>query len=271
MHEILQALPPAARVLDLGCASGSFDAAGTAAQVVRIDRDVAIRKEGRNEGRESIVQGDASRLPFAGRAFAAVVSNHSLEHFEDLRGALSEIARVLQPEGALFVAVPDASTLCDKIYRWLSNGGGHVNPFTSAKELAAAIERATGLPHVATRTLFTSLSFLNSRNSPAPRPRRLLLLGNGSEWSLFLYAWLSRAIDRRFGLRTGVYGWAFYFGRIPGAIDTRAWVNVCLRCGAGNPSERLKEDCLLPKRLLQPRQYRCPQCGARNPFADDWQ
>jgi ubiquinone/menaquinone biosynthesis C-methylase UbiE len=39
------------------------------------------------------VQGDAARLPFADKTFAAVISNHSLEHFDDLAGALREIGR----------------------------------------------------------------------------------------------------------------------------------------------------------------------------------
>src|SRR6185437_15783196 len=99
-----------------------------------------------------------------------------------------------------YVAVPDASTHCDKLYRWLSRGGGHVNAFTSSKELATKIERATGLQHRATKTLHTSLSFLNRRNSPRPLPRRLVLVGGGYEWSLFLIAWISRMLDRNFGL-----------------------------------------------------------------------
>ena len=58
--------------------------------------------------------------------------------------------------------MPDASTFCDKLYRWLSRGGGHVNAFTSSAELAATIERSTGLKHRATKTLHTSLSLPES-------------------------------------------------------------------------------------------------------------
>src|SRR5262249_19978862 len=163
-------------VLDLGSATGSFAANSTRAKVVRLDR---ARPEFPVEG--FFVQGDARALPFACHAFAAVIANHSLEHLDDLGRSLNELGRVLRQDGSLFVSVPDASTLTDKLYRWLARGGGHVNAFTSSDELATTIERATGLRHVATRTLCSSLSFLNRRNSPHPRPRRLLLLGSGRE------------------------------------------------------------------------------------------
>jgi SAM-dependent methyltransferase len=264
VYEILESLPSTALVLDLGCGSSSFAAGNTAARVIRVDREIHAFPE-----KEFVLQADARRLPFPDRSFAAVISNHSLEHFDDLSGALHEIARVVCPEGALFVSVPDASTFCDKLYRWLSNGGGHVNAFTSSKDLATRIQAATGLKHVATKTLFTSLSFLNRRTSPAPRPRRLILLGGGRERSLFLFAWLSRVIDRRFGSRLSVYGWALYFGAVPVPIDSRTTVNVCLRCGAGSPSAWLKSKRAVSSRFFGSRQYHCPHCGARNPFEED--
>lgn len=110
--------------------------------------------------------------------------------------------------GRCFVSVPDATTLTDKLYRWLARGGGHVNAFKAADEVGAAISAANGLVHVATRTLCSSLSFLHRHNAPKPRPRRLLLLGGGATWTLLLYTWLSRRIDRFLNTRTSVYGWA---------------------------------------------------------------
>jgi len=252
MHEVLKNLPPGSFVLDLGCNTGSFSADATAAHVIRIDRDPGAKGP-------NFVQGDAAHLPFLNRTFAALISNHSLEHFDDLDGALREIARVIRPDGALFIAVPDASTLTDKIYRWLARGGGHVNAFTSANQTAADIATATGLPHVATRTLYSSLSFLNRRNSPRPIPRRLLLLGAGYEWSLFLYVWLSRRLDRWLKMRTSIYGWAFYFGRVGTPIDTEPWVNVCIRCGSGHAESVLTTHC-------RAGIWRCPECAALNPL-----
>jgi len=47
---------------------------------------------------------------FGSRTFDAIVLNHSLEHFERLKPALQEIGRVVRPDGAIYVAVPDAAT-----------------------------------------------------------------------------------------------------------------------------------------------------------------
>lgn len=238
MHEILRSLRPGDRVLDLGCASGSFPAEATLADVVRIDRDVP-----RDVGKDAVfVQGDAAGLPFVRGAFDAVISNHSLEHFADLPGALREIGRAIRPGGSLFVAAPDASTLTDRLYRWLAKGGGHLNAFTSQDETAAMIGNATGLSHVGTRVLCSSLSFLNRRNSPRPAPRRLLLLGAGYEWSLWLYVLFSRQLDRLLKTRLSIYGWAFYFGNVPGSVDAETWMNVSIRCGSGASAARLERE-----------------------------
>lgn len=256
MHEILQNLVPGQRVLDLGSGAGSFDTGSFIAIRADLDRPAVPAA--------NFIQTDAARLPFADRAFDAVISNHSLEHFEDLSGALAEIGRVLKPFGALYIAVPDASTFCDRLYRWLARGGGHVNAFTSAAELAARIERSTGLPHVATRTLFTSLSYLNRKNRRAPAPRRLLLVGAGAEWSLHLFTYFARLSDRLFGTRLSVYGWALYFGRIPFSIGTPVWSNVCIRCGSGAPSASLSA-----RRLTVLKTYACPRCGTVNLYSED--
>lgn len=260
LHEILHNLAAGSIVLDLGCAGGSFDASSTAALVVRADSDSPPRSRG-----GLFVRCDAGLLPFKEFSFDAIVSNHSLEHFVDLSSALSEIRRVVKPEGALFVSVPDASTLTDRVYRWLYKGGGHVNPFTCDRKLAIEIEAATGLKHVATRLLISSLSFLNRNNCPQPQPRRMLLLGGGHEWTLCAYAWISRRLDRMFPLRTSVYGWAFYFGRVGETVDRSVRVNVCIRCGSGHPSSDLETKLALGCF----RTFRCSCCGAVNPFLED--
>lgn len=262
MHELLRALDSGSRLLDLGCSTGSFDRSCTAATVIRLDRDPPRARIA------NFVQADAAQLPFRDSSFDAVIANHSLEHIAHLDAALAEVGRIINRSGALFVAVPDTSTLTDKIYRWLARGGGHINPFTSPTELAGRIERITGLRHAATRPLYSSLSFLNRRNSPRPRPWRLILLGGGLEGSLFLYAWLSRRVDRWLRMRTSLYGWALYFGNFGEPIDTTAWINVCIRCGSGSPASDLAREHRIQSVVYVFRVYRCPHCGAVNPFSD---
>lgn len=263
MHEIIADLPKGALVLDIGSAGASFSDTATSATVIRADKELPQTTP------SYFVRADAAKLPFPDSIFQAVVSNHSLEHFADLEGALREIGRVLCPNGSLFVSVPDASTFTDRLYRWLARGGGHVNAFTSDADLASFIERLAGFKHVATRTLCSSLSFLNRRTAKGQLPRRLCLLGGGYQWTLFLYVWLSRRIDRYLGTRTSIYGWALYFGNIPRPVDTQIHRNVCIRCGAGHAASVLKPHSYARGLLPRLQVYECPNCGTRNPFARD--
>ena len=262
MHELLRALPAGAKVLDLGCGAGSFTFAGAPFVVVRAD----LEREGLQSG--NCVQADAARLPFPASCFDLVIANHSLEHFADLAAALREVGRVLKASGVLFVAVPDATTIADRLYRWLARGGGHVNAFASAAQLASDIEHATGLSHAATRTLCTSFCFMNRKNRRARPPKRLFLVGGGTQLSLLLATYFFRLSDRFLHTRMSVYGWALYFGNVAGRLDRRVWTNVCIRCGSGHPSEGLSQAGVVCRRPLVPT-YRCPKCGTTNLFTDD--
>ncbi|HLW76907.1 MAG TPA: methyltransferase domain-containing protein, partial [Bryobacteraceae bacterium] len=215
----------------------------------------------------NFVRADAARLPFAAGSFDAIVSNHSLEHIENLEGALLEIGRVAKPGALLYVAVPDASTFTDKLYRWLARGGGHVNAFTSAEQLARKIQTTTGLKHRATRTLHSSFSFMNRTNRRVAGPRRMAVAGGGREWTLRIATYLCRICDRAFGTRLSVYGWALFFRNTPCEFSTKALRNVCIRCGAGSDAEWLIEIGAVSGRF--PRIFRCPQCRAKNYFTRD--
>jgi ubiquinone/menaquinone biosynthesis C-methylase UbiE len=111
VHEILKRLGPGARVLDLGCFHGSFREGASAATVVRCDLE---RHAGNRFTR--FVQCDARALPFAPRSFDAVILNHSLEHFENPAAALSEVGRISRNPGYVYVAVPNSSTMTDRLY-----------------------------------------------------------------------------------------------------------------------------------------------------------
>lgn len=262
MYEILRGVRPGGWVLDLGCQVGSFPRNVTAGSVVRLDKQF-----GASMPEELAVSSDAARLPFPHHTFSAVICNHSLEHIGQLSEALREIGRVLRPDGALYVAVPDVTTLTDRLYRWLSRGGGHVNGFDSAPALARRIEETTGLPHRGSKDLFSSLSFLNRCHARTPTPGRLKLLGGGREWTLFLYVAISRWMDKRLGTRLGYYGWALYFGGVPENLPLDPCANVCVRCGAGHAESFLRQGGLVRRSFVRWQVYGCPQCGAVNPLA----
>jgi len=247
MHEILRHLPEGARVLDVGSRGGSFRADQYPGRTIRLDLDA------HQTGAVDFVQADASRLPFSPHVFATVIANHSLEHFERVNEALNELGRVAKREGSIYIAVPDASTFADRLYRWLARGGGHVNAFRSKEDLIAQIEKHTGLQFRFSRVLLTSLAMLNRANRTAPAPRRLALLGGGRESVLRWWSIISRLADRWLGTHLSVYGWALYFGRLDEEVDAEPWSNVCVRCGAGYSSGLLKS-------------YTCQACEARNFF-----
>jgi SAM-dependent methyltransferase len=256
VHEILAALPPCARVLDLGARSGSFDPAlCPGALVVRLDLDLPPA------GGASAVQADAAALPFRDRTFDAIIANHSLEHMTQLQPVLSEIGRVARLTGSLYVAVPDSSTVSDRLYRWVYHGGGHVNPFDSPARLAAEIARHVPLRLAGQRVLHTSFGFLERRHFQPRPPRRMWLLLNGNETAVALLGYAARILDRVFGTRLSVYGWAFLYGR-SGPAGQTAWTNVCVRCGSAQP-----DDALNPRTVIWPvKGYDCPRCGTWNFF-----
>ena len=246
--DFLRKLPPGARVLDLGARTGSFQSPRGDLIVIRADLDLPAARPA-----DPYVAADAARLPFAAGSFDAVVSNHSLEHFVELEPAVREIGRVLVPGGGLYIAVPDATTITDRIYRCLGRGGGHVNAFRGPADVTGVVERLAGVHHRATVPLISSLSFLNARNFTARPPRKIALFAFGNERFLAVLMWLLKSVDRRLGTRLGHYGWAFYFGSAEPATED-VWWNVCVRCGSGHP------DGSLPLS----RTYACPQCGGWN-------
>lgn len=55
-----------------------------------------------------LINGAANVLPYKDMSFDVVYASEVLEHLRDDRGALSEIRRVLKPDGRLLVTVPNA-------------------------------------------------------------------------------------------------------------------------------------------------------------------
>lgn len=104
------------RVLDYGCGSGygSSMIAESAASVVGVDvAEDAVAYANGHFANDKLgfqrVSPDAT-LPFDDGAFDTVLSFQVFEHVEHERHYLSEIARVLAPNGTLVLATPDRST-----------------------------------------------------------------------------------------------------------------------------------------------------------------
>ena len=262
LYEILDHLPSTAYVLDLGCRDGSFPTTEGRLNVVRVDTSRPKRSPP-----GSFVQADAEYLPFRSRSFDAVILNHTLEHFVHLKRSLQEVGRVVKADGAIFVAVPDARTLSDRVYRKVyRSAGGHVNLFDSSAHLETMLSWYFGLPHVATLTLLTSFSFLNRKNTRDPAVRAQLRFSGLPEFVVAFATASTRLVDRWFSTRTSVYGWALYFGTIPSPIAVQRTANVCVRCGQAHPSSALAANNHVRTRLGLSF-YSCPDCGATNIFS----
>jgi SAM-dependent methyltransferase len=268
MDEILRNLRAGTRVLDLGSLTGSFRAdccLGTLAVRVDLERPASGSCDG-------FVQADAARLPFRDRCLDAVIANQSLEHIQGLPAALAEIGRVVSPDGNLFVAVPDASTFSDCLFRWIyRDDSGHINPFISAEALASDITRMTGVRLTARRSLYSSFEYLNRHYFGARTSWRLRLVGNGSRRCIMALSYAARLFDRIFHTRASAYGWALYFGDIGKKVELAPWSNVCVGCGCWYPAPWVLATNLVRRNLFIFRSYLCPRCNSCNLFTpDDW-
>lgn len=280
MNQLVRDLQEGSWVLDLGAGPGSFAYDGTRARVLAVDLDFPLQAQaclGRVTAR-------AHRLPLADASVDVVICNHTLEHFAELDGAIHEIARVLKAGGHLWAAIPDGYSLDDALYRFLFDGGGHVNRFT-LPGFCARIQNQTPLRLLWGKTLYTGLVYLqppSPEKAPYyPRKARLLLGSlperlqrSGVRWLNYLL----RLLDHLWRTHLSRYGWGLVFRREPDNASTTSsppdrcsleWraadVNVCFSCGAGHDRGILGPHL---GRFLFWRLYRCPSCGEKNVFVN---
>jgi SAM-dependent methyltransferase len=86
------------RCLEVGCGRGAFQ------ELVLDYHGVDIASTLRANFHKPYYQASAIALPFANSTFDALWSINTLEHVPDPEGALSEMRRVLRPNGLLFLA-----------------------------------------------------------------------------------------------------------------------------------------------------------------------
>ena len=264
MHDWIAELGPGTRVLDLGAGAGSLKGSEYPCHVVTVDYDWSAFAQSFQVDRRDGVAAAGEALPFRPGTFDLVICHHVLEHVAALDGVLAEVRRVLKDTGRMYVSVPNGYGLCDGIYRWVFEGGDHVNRFRRS-ELTRKVESAVGVKLVRWQRLYSSfaylyrLKYLDRAILPklAPRLRRIARVPSRITDSVqaVLYVF-TRLADRVAGVDWAVYGWELYFDRVGGAPrESPPFVNVCLRCGSGHAAAGL----LRYRRVF----YRCPTCGRR--------
>ena len=147
---LARGLRPGDSLLDIGMArGGSMQAARDLgwSEIHGLDcTDTFLREL---EARGFHVQvADAHALPFPADRFDAVLMSHVLEHLDNPSQALSEVHRVLRPEGVAVITVPNAGYWRARLYRgrykWyrLDREGRFHHSYFTPRTLADSLEEA---------------------------------------------------------------------------------------------------------------------------------
>jgi SAM-dependent methyltransferase len=234
-------------VLDVGAGQGSFPGAEFSCAWLALDDDPRAFT---STVRYNRVTGKGHQLPVRDGSIDLLICHHALEHLAPLDETLAEMARVLKPGGKCYISVPNGYSLCDAIYRLVFLGGGHVNRFRKG-EVIRLVEQRLETRLVAWHKLYTSFVYLRKlmgllETPPAKLPRRLMIMGWLPQRSVGLVQRTlyvgTRVVDRWLGTDLSMYGWAFFFERLPAkavmepVVEQPGFLNVCLYCGSGQPA-----------------------------------
>ena len=116
----LTELPAGARVIDLGCGSGTFTAllARTGFDCVGLDISAKLVAVGRRKHPQiEFVAGDIERLPFPAASFDGALLSGVVHHFPDPAPCAAETFRLLRPRGRFLAFDPNRMNPFMWLYR----------------------------------------------------------------------------------------------------------------------------------------------------------
>lgn len=202
-------------VLDLGCGEGRHAInIYLQANVISVGVDLSARdlkiaaercasfmQPGNTEKSFYLQLADAARLPFADQTFDKVVCSEVLEHLHDYKTVLTEIRRILKPDGLLAISVPRAwpEKICWQLSReYHQVEGGHLRIF-NAEQLRSDIEHQ--------QFQFISRHWAHALHSPfwwlkcllwktQERSRLIRLYHRFLVWDLMQKPWLTRTLEK---------------------------------------------------------------------------
>src|SRR5690242_5996481 len=113
MDTIVESLTPRQFLLDLGCGEGSLQYASYNCNILAMDVSFNGMPPVQSPDRIFYANCDSQALPLGSGTIDFVVCNHSLEHVVRIRETLAELARVLKPNGLLWISVPNGFSFDD--------------------------------------------------------------------------------------------------------------------------------------------------------------
>jgi SAM-dependent methyltransferase len=191
------------RIFDLGCGPGNMLTRLRAhGQAFGSDFSLDALTFARSKGLRHLLSSDSTALPFGSGSFDCVVALDVLEHIEDDRAALREIARVTRPGGVFLFAVPAFPALWrhhDVMY-------GHFRRYRKADFVARV--REAGLAVESCR--FFKCAFFPPLLLLAKLERVMAPVAEPRDNFYPVPAWLNRVLTREIVLeeRSGLTGWA---------------------------------------------------------------
>lgn len=155
-----------ARILDIGCANGGLLSALRRrgfTNVCGIDPSSACVEQAREIAKGDVWKGTLSSFPDGIGKFDGVILSHVLEHIRDLCSALACIRQILNPDGWVYLEVPDAARYESFLVAPFQDfNTEHINHFSS--QSLANLCRCTGFLPLAgdTKEIFSA------KNMPYP-------------------------------------------------------------------------------------------------------
>jgi SAM-dependent methyltransferase len=145
------------RALDLGCGDGAFTAVMAEAGAEPVGAEVAeaalVRARERHPALDFHLVPIDGPLPFEDCRFDLVWASEVIEHVADTAGWLSEIRRVLAPQGRLLLTTPSCGRLrlaLGGVERFAPPLGDHLHMYT--KEVLRSLLEDFGFGEVHVRT-----------------------------------------------------------------------------------------------------------------------
>ena len=265
LHELIDAAPQGARVLDAGCGPGSWPyCVRPDLRITAFDIKFPPGPPAKREGVD-VLRAGLELLPLRDGPFDLVVCHYVLEHVTGLAGCCDELARLTGAGGTLYLSVPRAAAFDDRLYRFAGSFAKY-----ALMKFRKRIEHQQRFDLQKLLDLFHSRGFELTAHASVPAgfswmndPRTKPLQGPFTA----ALAWLHRVLgldlakDANFALafrKTGRAAAAPDVRHGTAALAGRRRVtHVCRECG---------EHGVLDPPQPWPRTWECPWCGKANPF-----